>query len=151
MSRLSPYKATDEIGLFQGLSDQELSFRFMARKMDTLIETNIDEMLGYVIPTLYSSGITYEHTITEGDERYDANWKDCIQCIVTKKANCKSLVAYRIAELRLNGFKASYSLIQKINDDEDQTQDWHVQVRHADGTLEDPSALLGMYNDGEAQ
>jgi|CXWL01.1.fsa_nt_gi hypothetical protein len=55
-----------------------------------------------------------------------------------KEGDCKDLCGVRVAQLRLTGEKASAHL-KRVNN-----RLWHVQVKRGNGTIEDPSRLLGM-------
>lgn len=57
------------------------------------------------------------------------------------KGDCKSLTGARVAELRVTGEdpKAAAHFKQVTR------RMWHVLVKRGDGSLEDPSAKLGMY------
>jgi hypothetical protein len=91
------------------------------------------------LPFLYSSGITYRLMPSK------MAW-DTIPIMVERGfTDCKSLVAARIAELRLNG-KAAIPVFRNVTDG------WgtmfHILILHGNGKWECPSRILGM---GSAQ
>lgn len=59
-----------------------------------------------------------------------------------KRGDCDNLVCARVAELWRVGVLASPWLIYEKNEIGGRT--YHAQVRHPDGTIEDPSRILGM-------
>ena len=88
--------------------------------------------LGRKVPELYKSGVYYHHEL--GPERW---WT--IQDVLRHGwADCKSLAAYRAAELRERGIDATAVPIQKS------AHLVHVVVRLPSGKCEDPSRVLGM-------
>jgi hypothetical protein len=95
------------------------------------------------LPPLYDSGVRFQNepwagkfeTIASALKVYQRRWGDCAH-----------LAAYRIGELRLEGIPASCKVywrhlpkpggrLLKL---------FHVEVRLPDGSVEDPSRLLGM-------
>jgi hypothetical protein len=86
------------------------------------------------VPLLYRSGVSYE-----GGE-HDSPWQDVPSLLLTRKGDCKSLVAWRIAELRGQGHQALVHVVYLERAREDL---FHVQVRRPD-KIEDPSRFLGM-------
>jgi hypothetical protein len=88
------------------------------------------------IPWLYKSGVRYkrEPKIPGRTEQ----WQTITQLIRSGSGDCEDLAAARSAEIQeRKGIKAIPWLLKKGNV-------WHVVVRYPDGTLEDPSARLGM-------
>lgn len=85
-------------------------------------------------PPLYDSGIYYCP-----DERgREVQWWDIPQILSHGCADCKGLVAYRIAELR----EAGYPAVPYVTTDDGSL--FHVRVRSG-SVIEDPSKLLGMH------
>ncbi len=82
-------------------------------------------------PRLYRSGVRYQE---------DAPWQDVPALLRTKRGDCKSLVAWRLAELRSEGTSALVHVVHMAREGEDL---FHVQVRRGK-SIEDPSRLLGM-------
>lgn len=82
-------------------------------------------------PSLYTAGIAYEETEA---------WRDIPALLAARKGDCKSLVAWRLAELRKQGTKA---LVQVVYIPRPGEHLFHVQIRKGGGT-EDPSRFLGM-------
>ena len=83
-------------------------------------------------PKLYESGMRYVATPA---------WKDIPSCLSDRRADCKGLVAWRLAELRVAGEQA-YARVEHFRMvDGDKL---HLQVMRATGEVEDPSRKLGM-------
>lgn len=95
----------------------------------------------YKLPPLYSSGVRYEREeaktcwapVAGGCE----DWLSAWEVLRQGKGDCEDLAAWRAAELILQGEQAR--AIPKRT-----KRGWHIIVRRESGTLEDPSAALGM-------
>jgi hypothetical protein len=89
-------------------------------------------------PDLYDSGVIYKPE--EGTEV----WRTIPYVIAAGWGDCEDLGAWRAAELRVRyGVKAvPHIRVRKLP-----SGSWraHVVVRWPDGSIEDPSAKLGMY------
>ncbi len=109
-----------------------------------------------IIPPLYASGVYYAE---EPPGRED--WLDCLAVLRQGFADCEDLAAYRAAELRVHGIAAEAVLKwQWIPRDIMIAQGYpadklpsrgvwlvHCLVRFPDGSIEDPSKILGMGGD----
>lgn len=128
--------------------------RYFATAVRTILYSLVAVNRAYLkdnpnFPMLYDSGVryrnetpawmtTFELQTRKRIERFD----DIPTCMARGWADCDDLGPWRVAELReRQGEKATLRLTwkkirgQKI---------FHVQVRRADGTIEDPSLHLGM-------
>ncbi len=83
------------------------------------------------VPLLHASGVRYEE---------DAPWQDVPALLLSRRGDCKSLAAWRIAELRAQGKSALVHVVYVPREEEDL---FHVQVRRG-SRIEDPSRFLGM-------
>lgn len=93
------------------------------------------ELLALVtVPRLYESGVRYRRDKTE-------RWKDIVSVLRIGFGDCKDLVAWRIAELWRDGERAD--IVSKLARLPGELV-FHVQIRKANGGIEDPSSLLGM-------
>lgn len=135
---LEPYEPSFVLSVFQGRQDKDISYEVMEAAVEFLVRVDQAEIKRYNLPSLYKTGIVYEHS----EPRHDTAWKDAISAYDTGLGNCKVLAAYLIAWNRNRGIRCKPFLVQTINDDD--TQDWHVAVEYADGRVEDPSKRLGM-------
>jgi hypothetical protein len=89
------------------------------------------------IPDLYKSGVYFQPE-PPGTESI----VDLVQVLRTGHGDCAHLCAWRIAELRVReNVQATCRLVWLIRKD---VRSYHVMVRFPDGTVEDPSKVLGM-------
>jgi hypothetical protein len=88
-------------------------------------------------PALYQSGFRYRRE-PPGSEI----WQPVSQVAQSRSGDCEDLAAYRVAELRKAGERATARVI-RVN-----PELRHVMVVRADGRLEDPSRVLGMQGAG---
>lgn len=109
--------------------------------------------LGNPIAPLYMSGVRYKE-----DDPGREDWRDCLEIIKRGFGDCDNLCAWRAAELRAAGINAEPVIKWQHIPREVALQLGypskiippgglsmvHVLVRHPDGTIEDPSKLLGM-------
>lgn len=86
------------------------------------------------VPKLHTSGV-----------RYNENecWRDIPALLRTGEGDCKSLCAWRIAELRAHDKSALVHVVYLGNTRSTDEDLFHVQVRRG-GVIEDPSRFLGM-------
>jgi hypothetical protein len=92
------------------------------------------------LPSLYSSGVRYK-----AEPKGRESWQDAPTTLQVGHGDCEDLAAWRAAELRLQGENAQACLHRRIGPDGASLM--HAVVRRADGSIEDPSAKLGMYGD----
>lgn len=91
------------------------------------------------VPPLYESGVRYkEEPRGQGYEDFAV-----IPDIIARGwGDCDDLAPWRVAELRQKGEKAKIRI--KWNRQPNGLRLYHVQVRRANGQIEDPSRILGM-------
>lgn len=89
------------------------------------------------LPRLYDAGVRY---IREGAQPRE-EWRSALEVIEHGGGDCEDLATYRAAELQLGGEDARAIAVRS-------SLGWHIVVRRGDGTIEDPSARLGMLGDG---
>jgi hypothetical protein len=90
---------------------------------------------GTPYPPLYSTGVKY--TREPGGAEIWQTWRFVYS---TKKADCEDLACARTAELWADGETAARPEVRRITE-----RLRHIVVRRADGTMEDPSLILGMH------
>lgn len=97
---------------------------------------------------LYRSGVKY-HDDThidcwKGECRPKEDfWQDLPTTYEKQYGDCEDLSCIRCAELWVEGIHA-LPIPRLQNGGEGEQQLWHVQVLWPDGTIEDPSVILGM-------
>jgi hypothetical protein len=93
----------------------------------------------YGLPPLYSSGVRYVREVCRAPNVPGAceRFLTPAQSMVERDCDCDDLAVWRAAELQLRGERARAVAIPS-------SVGWHVVVRRADGTIEDPSKILGM-------
>lgn len=101
--------------------------------LEGLVLLNLELMERSALPPLYRAGVRYRR------ERGTERWQTCEQVFVAEAGDCEDLCAWRVAELRRAGEEGAMCIVRRTG----QTL-WHVQVLREDGTIEDPSRLLGM-------
>lgn len=110
----------------------------------------------FIIPPLYASGVVYKE-----DDPGHEDWSDAIETHKKQVGDCKKLVAWRVAEQRANGVECEPVIKWQFIPRDLAVQlgypAWlvkgdglwlvHCQVRYSNGTIEDPSKILGMGGD----
>lgn len=132
------------------LSDSELFAQVTKDLCDAAIRVNKRHLeLHPETPRLYESGVVYTNEVRGlPDELVD------IPVLLRRgRGDCFQLVAWRAAELCLDGIPASAAVMflsdEARLEEELEVRAFHVVVRRFDGILEDPSARLGMGTLGE--
>jgi len=92
---------------------------------------------GKPLPKLYSSSVVYQ-TEPPG---YDS-FVDMYHTLRAGHGDCAHLAAWRVAELQEEGEAASLKVEWRVVPERPKL--FHVLVRRGNGTVEDPSRILGM-------
>lgn len=95
-------------------------------------------LVGGASPSLYDRRVRYQRETRDPvtGQRIE-QWKPIYALIRDGVGDCEDLASARVAELRERGINAKPYLTNN-------KKLWHVRVRMPDGTIEDPSARLGM-------
>lgn len=88
---------------------------------------------------LYAAGVRYQAE-PPGQE----DWDTCAQVYPRGHGDCEDLAGIRTAELRRAGETSARADTYRSRVRPDGSAVWHAVVVRGDGTLEDPSAILGM-------
>lgn len=120
----------------------ELGAEALNAALEGLVELGVADlrrgMVGGHVPTLYTSGVRYER------ERGTERWLTPSQVLAAHRrgrgSDCEDLAAWRAAECRVSGEDPGARAIVRRSG----PRTWHAIVEHSDGTLEDPSRILGM-------
>ena len=106
------------------------------------------------IPPLYASGVRYKE-----DGPGEENWKDCVQVLRDGNGDCDRVVAWRVGELWAANIPArpvikwqqlpKWFCVREMKFPPAMVPEKgismvHVLVEWPDGTIEDPSKVLGM-------
>lgn len=129
--------------IFTEAYSQAASERALDRWLEMLVQQNLDYLREHPeTPRLRDSGVRYFH------EGIVDEWMDIPEALHEGVTDCKSLAAWRVAELRLSGEDPDARCTKKLAvvDDPDagQLMLYHVIVQRSDGCIEDPSTELGM-------
>jgi hypothetical protein len=101
------------------------------------------------VPPLYASGVRYRNEPTgQTFNGQPAEEFALIPVVLARKwGDCDDLGPWRVSELIHAGERAKIRVQWRARRNADGTQGrkyFHIVVRRADGTIEDPSAKLGM-------
>ena len=106
-------------------------------------------------PWFYEAGIPYRRDPPGGDK-----WLPIPGVLAQGHADCKSMAAWRVAELRVKGDKYRDARGNVVRTGPEAAKafwvdgrtekslgpgQYHVRLRRGDGRIEDPSVMMGMY------
>lgn len=147
-----------KLGLFSRDMPQASSERILRALLDALLVADVEYLrLHRDTPRIYQSGVVYEREPLpkEIEQMYPQcvtpckapvhpeEWKSIPFCIKDGYADCEDLASWACAERivfdGMTGVNTDFSW-RKIGS----MIVYHIFVRHADGSIEDPSARLGM-------
>lgn len=94
----------------------------------------------YRLPPLYESGVRYVREVCKAPNVPGAceRFLTPAQSLVERDCDCDDLAIWRAAELIRQGERGARAVAMPSS------VGWHVVVRREDGTIEDPSRILGM-------
>ena len=98
------------------------------------------KLKGRPLPLLYKSGIMYRREPWAG--RFE-EFADIPTVLKRKWGDCDDLSAWRVAELQEQGESADFRIYWRPRKP-GKPITMHVEVRRGDGSIEDPSRLLGL-------
>lgn len=101
--------------------------------LEGLTQANVHVLRRGNLPPLYLSGVRYQREPPGREE-----WLTADQVLQRKVGDCEDLGAWRAAEWRLDGVPARAVAMRTGR------RMYHTVVQLPDGSIEDPSALLGM-------
>ena len=119
----------------QGSSSEEDSC-VLRLSLEYLIALDLEYLRRHAAPPLYRAGVVYGRT---------REWDSIAAVIARSYGDCKSLSAWRIAELRLSGVWAK-PVFRWVQRKDDGGKDFHILV-FLGSRYEDPSRILGMRAD----
>lgn len=123
---------------FAGETDLQLG-------LDCLTAWNVDQCRREPFPWIYDSGVRYEREILcthNGVIGICEEWWTTAELLKRGSGDCEDL-GCTTAAMRIVYQKEHARAFAKRS-----SVGWHIQVKRADGSIEDPSAQLGMNGDG---
>jgi hypothetical protein len=118
--------------------DSDAKGRVLEQLLEALIAADMEYLRACPsTPSLYESGVVYEEEPGDRD-----NWQDIPETLGLGSGDCEDLGCWRIAELRVRAKEHATPFI-KCREVGPRTV-YHIAVRRADGTVEDPARRLGM-------
>lgn len=108
----------------------------VALMLEGLVQCNMDDLRKHPdLPDLYASGVRYVR-----EERGKNQWLGILEAYAKKACDCEDLAAARVAICRVRlGDARARCWVKFIRPGL-----WHILVKRGDGTIEDPSKILGM-------
>mgnify|MGYP006862971961 CR=1 FL=1 len=98
----------------------------------------------YRIPRLYSREANIRFRREPWQAKGLEEFATCLTVLRRGWGDCDDLAPYRVAELQEAGDPDADLRIYWRRDDDGVPKIFHVQVRHGNGQIEDPSRYLGM-------
>lgn len=117
----------------------ELTARAVIHMLEGVVLFNRAAIRSGELGSLYQSGARYQ------DEPPD--YESLVDGVTAQRAgvgDCAHLAAWRVAELQEQGEDARLTIEWSDSIRDPSLRLYHVQVRRGDGSIEDPSAILGM-------
>lgn len=134
----------------EGPSNWLRKSRVFGTVIKSLLDAQVKNNLLYLslhrgVPPLYASGVRYANEPTgQNFNGLPAEEFALIPVVLERKlGDCDDLAPWRCAELIHAGEAAKIRIQWKTRPDTGRKY-YHIVVRRADGTIEDPSARLGM-------
>ncbi len=131
-----------------GLTSERVTLRFSFRGeddltlgLDTMTAWNVRQMQRGSFAKLYDAGVRYEREILcnhNGVVGICEEWWTSSVLYARKSGDCEDLSCTLAAQLIVQGETTARARARRSS------IGWHIQVRRADGSIEDPSAKLGM-------
>lgn len=142
------------LGDREGTSAWLRKSRIFGTVIKALLDAQVRNNLLYLkvhrgVPPLYASGVRYQpEPVGQTFNGVPAEEFALIPVVLQRKhGDCDDLAPWRVAELIHAGERAKIRVQWRARRNADGSQGrkyFHIVVRRANGTIEDPSALLGM-------
>lgn len=111
-----------------------LGARYIEAALEGLTSINAVMLRERGLPDVYESGVRYRRE-TAGRER----WQNAAECLALGYGDCEDLACWRAAWLRVHEAEPARAIPVPGG-----PRTIHIVVQRADGSIEDPSADLGM-------
>lgn len=121
------------------MRDNDLFARCVRALSDVAIAVNRQHLRRFKTPALYDANVRWKNE----PQGLPDEITDIPSIIARGHGDCWHLCCWRVAELLEAGEAATIRVIGRTIPQK-KTRLFHVQVRRADGTVEDPSRVLGM-------
>jgi hypothetical protein len=128
------------VRLFRGEKERAYSEFVLSRFLAALTTANFVYLKHTTAPALYSASVCYRAERFPREE-----WKGIAAVVADGFGDCEDLATYRSAELLAHSAGAHPTFRWRRLG---RLSVYHIVVRHADGSIEDPSLLLGMGRGG---
>lgn len=130
------------------VAQHEITGPELARRLEHLTRVDVEFLAEHPrCPLLYQSGVRYRRAPLGEECWLPIPWV-LASYFSGGTADCKSLATWRAAELRMWGEPARcFTTVSRRKGANLELVLYHVLVRRADGSDEDPSAILGMGRD----
>lgn len=127
--------------LFRRESERRYSEEVLGVLLHALSAANVAYLREHpATPPLYQAGVRYRAEPFPREE-----WRGVAEVLRERHGDCEDLACWRVAELRRRGVQAEpifrHRQVGRLSV-------YHILVRLPDGSVEDPSALLGMNEGG---
>jgi len=138
--------------IFTDSYTRDASERALDRWLEALTQQDVDYLREHPdTPRLYDSGVRYYHSGRGSDSGLVDEWLDVPEAMSEGVADCKSLAAWLAAEYRVRGTDPGARCTKKFAEVDDPDVGrlllYHVLTLRSDGSIEDPSRVLGMNQD----
>lgn len=132
------------VRLFLDEADRERSERAMHFLLHALVCIDIEYIKRYHPPRLYRSGVRYDN-----ERAGKKQWQDIGETLRLGKGDCKDLACWLVAEHRVQGLRSRPFIRYRTKSlgNGRRFSLYHILVQRPDGTIEDPSRVLGMGRD----
>lgn len=112
---------------------------FFRRALHGMVMLNRVQLKTGEVPPLYKSGVRYK-----AEPLGVETLRDALTTYRLRFGDCAHLAAWRVAELQEVGEQASIRIETKPSKRKAGLRLYHVVVRRGNGSIEDPSKILGM-------
>lgn len=109
----------------------EAALQGLVKLNEQIIESA--EAVGRPLPRLYDAGVVYKRESRD-------TWRHALDLVLSGWGDCEDLAAFRVADLHTSGEDPDAHVYVYRSG----PKSYHAVVGLGDGTIEDPSYLLGM-------
>lgn len=126
--------------MFRSEADRPRSERVLLGLLSILVAINESWLRANPrTPPLYTAGVRYRR-----EEPGREDWLTVPSILRRRFGDCEDLASWRIAELRVQGVKAKPRITFRRFGPGGRFSLYHITLEKPDGSIEDPSRILGM-------